>query len=299
MDNQKLAGVSVIVPTYNREQYLKECLDSILAQEYNGPLEIVVCDDGSTDKTLEIAESYGPPVVVLRKPEGCNTQGAGPTRNRGIAVSTMPLIAFLDSDDWFLPGHLNRLAETLHQSDLGFVYDETVYQEPNGYRWTLKNGIVGTKLCESFIWYYYTVPDSVMIPRRILDSVNGFDETLLLTEDTDLFLRILEKFQGCFVAGEGSVIRQHDNRSIRNLRKFATCSEECFQKAIRRFPYPPRLVRKRRAEIHFCYANADFQEKKYLSCFIRLLLVYWYDPVRASAGTATRVIKFFKKFNSR
>ena len=299
MDNQKLSGVSVIVPTYNREQYLKECLDSILAQEYNGSLEIVVCDDGSTDKTLEIAESYGPPVVVLRKPEGCTDQGAGPTRNRGIAASTMPLIAFLDSDDWFLPGHLNRLAETLFQSDLGFVYDETVYLEPNGGRWTLKNGVVDTKLCESFFSYYYTVPSSVMIPRQILDSVNGFDETLLLAEDTDLFLRILEKFQGRFVAGEGCVLREHDSRSVRNLRKVATCAEKCFQKAIQRFPYPSGLVRKRRAAIHFYYARADFQEKKYLSGFIRLLQVYWYDPTRAFARMVTRFITFFKKFNSR
>ena len=123
-----LPGVSVIIPCYNREIFIREAIESVLAQDYGGPLEVVVADDGSTDASLEIASSYGVPVLVVPKPEGCKDQGPAPTRNRGIAASSHPLIAFLDSDDLFLPGHLERLVEALvRDPEVMMVFDEAMY----------------------------------------------------------------------------------------------------------------------------------------------------------------------------
>ena len=123
--NISMQGVSVVIPCYNREAYLKEAIESVLAQEYGGPIEIVVADDGSTDRSVEIATSFGPPVIVVKKPSDCKSQGAGETRNRAIAASSHPFIAFLDSDDLFLPGHLLRLAQVLENDpNVGLVFDE-------------------------------------------------------------------------------------------------------------------------------------------------------------------------------
>ena len=64
-------GISVIIPTYNRDQFIGEAIESALNQKYNGKLEIIISDDGSTDKTLEIAGSYGKSVAILRKEKTC------------------------------------------------------------------------------------------------------------------------------------------------------------------------------------------------------------------------------------
>jgi glycosyltransferase involved in cell wall biosynthesis len=76
-------------------------------------LEIIVSDDGSTDNGVDIARSFGSPVKVLLKPGNCPDQGVSGARNRGIEAATQSYIAFLDSDDYYLPGHLNKMAALL------------------------------------------------------------------------------------------------------------------------------------------------------------------------------------------
>jgi len=281
----KLLGVSVIVPTYNREKYLKECLDSALAQEYDGPLEIIVSDDGSTDKTVEIAESYGSPVTVVRKPEGCTDQGPAPTRNRGIAASRYPLIAFLDSDDLFLPGHLGRLANVLtDQMEIGLTFDQAYGMNAHGKeRWEWQYSIMNeTRMHESVFLDPFIPMCAIMIRKNVIENIGGpFDETLLLAEDTDFWLRILESFPCRFIQGYGSIVREHDARSVRNIRKSYECSQKVLEKAIKRFPYPKSLIRKRKAVIQFRLAQGDLLEQKYFSAVKRLLCAFFLDPIRA------------------
>src|SRR5208282_365425 len=90
--------------------YLRDAIESALRQDSPGPIEVVVGDDGSTDRSREIAESFGPPVRVLHHPGRIN-RGLPATRNLCIQGSKHELIAFLDADDLFLPGHLRSLAE--------------------------------------------------------------------------------------------------------------------------------------------------------------------------------------------
>jgi len=282
--NPPTKGISVIVPVYNREKFLKECLDSILAQEYDGPMEIIVCDDGSTDKSLEIADSYGPPLVVLRKPEGCKDQGPGPTRNRGIAASQYPYIAFLDSDDLFLPGHLKRLAEALEQNpqypivvDLLLGTDEFL-----SHRWKTACPDTGEVQLETMFLKSYFVLQAGVFRKSFLDSLDYiFDEELQMGEDVDFYLRVLEHQKILIIHETGVLIREHEGRSIRNTRRCYSFAQLAMEKAIRRYPYPRWLVRKRKAVLAFRFAQADIAEKKYLkglwNCFKALCL----DPVRA------------------
>lgn len=89
--------VSVVIPCYNGATFLRETLDSVLAQTYP-VMEVLVIDDGSTDDSATIAESYGPPIRVIRQPN----QGESVARNRGIDEARGDWIAFLDADDlWF------------------------------------------------------------------------------------------------------------------------------------------------------------------------------------------------------
>jgi glycosyltransferase involved in cell wall biosynthesis len=95
------APISCIVPVHNGERHLAAALDSILAQDYE-PLEILVVDDGSTDRSAAIAESYGGPVNVVHQLQA----GPAAARNRGIVDSRGAYLAFLDADDLYRPGKL-------------------------------------------------------------------------------------------------------------------------------------------------------------------------------------------------
>jgi len=95
-------AVSVIVPVFNGERYLAEALGSVMAQDY-GPLELLVVDDGSTDRSIAVAGAC-PEAIVLAKTHS----GLAATLNHGVRHATGELLAFLDADDRWLPGKLSR-----------------------------------------------------------------------------------------------------------------------------------------------------------------------------------------------
>ena len=87
--------VSVVIPVYNSEKYLEECLNSIISQTYQN-IEIIVIDDGSSDNSVRVVESYLPKVSLIKQ----KNLGVSAARNRGIEASKGELLVFLDSDDW-------------------------------------------------------------------------------------------------------------------------------------------------------------------------------------------------------
>ena len=100
--------VSVVIPCYNGADFIRETLDSVLTQTV-APIEVLVVDDGSTDESAEIAESYGHPVRVIRQ----TNQGESVARNRGIDEARGDWIAFVDADDLWAPNKLERQLEAI------------------------------------------------------------------------------------------------------------------------------------------------------------------------------------------
>ena len=209
-------GISVIIPTYNRQKFIKEAIQSVIDQEYDGNLEIIISDDGSSDGTLEIAKSFGNKVVILNKGLECLSQGVSSTRNRGLKVATQPYICFLDSDDFYLPGHLNRVSSVLESNpNSGFAFCRTLeLKEENNlklYRpWTnqhiskdnLRNpslSIVGNILHTNCF----------LFRRAVFDKIGNFNEAYSTCEDRDLWMRICEKYSGSFVDHYGVVYRKN------------------------------------------------------------------------------------------
>lgn len=110
-----MAKVSVIVPVYNDEQYLADCVDSILRQSYQD-IELILVDDGSTDDSPQICENYrerDARVRVLHKANG----GVGSSRNAGLAMATGDYILFVDNDDWLVDDHIEQLYRHLTEND--------------------------------------------------------------------------------------------------------------------------------------------------------------------------------------
>ena len=189
--------VSVVIPTYNRARYLSAAIDSALSQSVP-PHEIIVVDDGSVDETPQLCARYGDLVRYIYQ------ENAGPSsaRNNGIALATGDLVAFLDSDDVWLPGKVERqvslftadpslgLCATAHHScDEGGAIVRThciCPTKPTGIR---REIIVRNLFCTP----------SVMVRRECFSHTGMFDVTLNFGEDWDMWLRILSLFPGAFI----------------------------------------------------------------------------------------------------
>jgi glycosyltransferase involved in cell wall biosynthesis len=184
--------VSVVIPTFNRAWALDRAVGSVLAQDYR-PLELIVVDDGSTDETQEkLAPLAGQGrLSLIRQPN----QGVSAARNTGLRAARGALLAFLDSDDEWLPGKIQAQVEFLDQRpDQVLVQTQERWfrggRRVNPGRRHLKQSgdifIPSLGLC-------LISPSAVMLRQSLLDEVGLFDENLPAAEDYDLWLRILAR----------------------------------------------------------------------------------------------------------
>lgn len=196
---ETLPIISVIVPTYNCAQYLPEALDSILAQQYPN-LEIIVVDDGSSDGSAEIAESYGSPVRVIRQ----QNKGPAAARNRAAQEAKGEYLAFLDGDDIWLPGKLKAQVDYIQSHpEAKIVYaslkrwrmnEESNTYPPKEAVATNQHNVGIDESCSGWI-YHKLLLDSMIsiitaiIPHTLFDALGGFDESLKIGEDYDFWLR--------------------------------------------------------------------------------------------------------------
>ena len=187
----KKPQVSVIIPTYNRGWILKEAIDSVLAQDYKD-LELIVVDDGSTDNTFEILASYGNDIKVLFQ----ENKGVSAARNRGITEASGQLIAFLDSDDLWLPRKLSTQIDFFNQMPDALICQTEEIWVRNGIRVNPKkrHKKPSGMIFEPSLELCLVSPSAVMIRRSLFDRVGEFDITLPACEDYDLWLRISCRF---------------------------------------------------------------------------------------------------------
>jgi glycosyltransferase involved in cell wall biosynthesis len=178
---------SVIIPTYNRARCLREAVDSVLAQEFRD-FELIVVDDGSRDETPQLLQSYGDSIRVLRQ----ENRGVSAARNAGIAGSRGELIAFLDSDDIWLPGKLSRQVEFFRQNPESLICQTEELWVKNGRR--VNPGKRHQKregmIFEPSLELCLVSPSAVMLRRELFDRVGLFNERLPACEDYDLWLRV-------------------------------------------------------------------------------------------------------------
>jgi len=183
--------VSVIIPTYNRAGCLREAVDSVLAQEFRG-FELIVVDDGSTDETPQLLREYGSSIRMLRQ----ENRGVSAARNAGIAASRGELIAFLDSDDAWLPGKLARQVEFFRQNPEILICQTEELWVKNGRRVNpgQRHRKRGGMIFEPSLALCLVSPSAVMLRRELFEQVGLFDERLPACEDYDLWLRVSYRF---------------------------------------------------------------------------------------------------------
>lgn len=189
--------ISVIIPSFNRASTLARAVDSVLAQKLeNIEMEILLIDDGSSDETAELMAKCYPTVTYFYQ----KNQGVSAARNLGIERARGDWLAFLDSDDEWLPAKLKTQITTLQHNQLKVCHTEELWIR-NGVRVNQMN-----KHKKAGGWIYKNClpmcamsPSSIVIHRSVLQAVGGFDESLAACEDYDLWLRICANYEVCFV----------------------------------------------------------------------------------------------------
>ncbi len=186
--------VSVVMATYQMARHLPEAVASVLGQDY-APLELIVVDDGSTDETPAVLERFAgdPRLRVIRQ------ENAGQTvaKNRGLAAARGELVGFCDADNAWLPDKLSLQVPCFRdRPELGVVYGDVQFMDDAGRdlptpRPHRPSGrITGRLLADNFVPF-----NTALVPRRILEEVGGFDETLSMAIDYDLWLRISVRYE--------------------------------------------------------------------------------------------------------
>jgi glycosyltransferase involved in cell wall biosynthesis len=203
---------TVIVPTYNRAGYLKKAICSVLSQAYSD-LELIIVDDGSTDDTKSVVESFNDSRVRYIFQQNTERSAA---RNNGIDHAKGKYICFLDSDDYYLPDHLSVFYnEISKQNEPVAMFVSGVYEESESGR---KERILFDKAYnENPLLYYWQntilTPISVCIHRDILKE-NKFIPEFNIWEDTHLFLRILTQYSFFYVDKHTAVSVKHDESGV-------------------------------------------------------------------------------------
>ena len=184
-------AVSVIIPTYNRGWILREAIDSVLAQDF-AEYELIVVDDGSTDDTGKILDSYGREIITLRQ----SNRGVSAARNRGIAESRAHLVAFLDSDDLWLPKKLTRQVDFFNDNPDALICQTEETWIRRGVRVNPKkrHQKLSGMIFEPSLDLCLVSPSAVMIRKTLFDTVGTFDESLPACEDYDLWLRVSRQY---------------------------------------------------------------------------------------------------------
>lgn len=284
--NRKMKNhlISVIIPTYNRANYICEAVDSVLAQTYKN-IEIIIVDDGSTDNTKDIVlQRYNSKVTYILQ----NNSGPSSARNNGVKHAKGDLIAFLDSDDVWLPEKLEKQVKLIDQSHvIGLVAcglynidsDGNIVGSP-----IIKRNYINRRsfLKELMIHNIITGGGSnTLIRRECFEKVGFFEEDLWIGEDWNLWLRIAKQYEVKFVEEPLIKYRIHGNNLHKDLKKIEDNMRKNILRNINRY----KLITRRKAYSYMYIDMAhEYIDIEYRKAFINAVKSIISYPLKSYSG---------------
>lgn len=235
---QAPASLSAVIPTYNRAGLIGRAIESVLAQTYPAA-EILVVDDGSEDNTRRIVEAYAERVRYVFQ----TNAGVSAARNHGVRMARHEWVAFLDSDDYWTPDHLSRMAKAIKATEgkAPLYFTDLQLPEGNSTYWrscgmTL-DGEFEYRLNASE-WAFMRVQPMMfqasVIRRDVYIALGGLPDDLRTREDTLLFYKMALLHPACAVSGCGTVMNSDDRIRLTQVYHSDTrVSHEAFVRLLR------------------------------------------------------------------
>jgi glycosyltransferase involved in cell wall biosynthesis len=227
--------ISIIVPAYNAEKTIKRTIDSALNQTFSD-FELIVVNDGSQDSTLEIVSSIKDPRI---KVFSFANAGAAVARNRGFAHSTGEFIAFLDADDLWTPDKLEAQLKALQTNPKAAVaYSWTNYIDESSQ--FLRQGsyisVEGNIFSDLLLVNFLENGSNPLIRRQAFIEVSGFDESLIASQDFDLYLRLAARYEYIAVPAPQVLYRISNNSMSTNISRLEAAALQVINRAFTQAP---------------------------------------------------------------
>lgn len=267
-DNQPL--VSVIMNCLNGEKYLKEAIDSVYAQTYKN-WEIIFWDNASTDRSAEIAKSYDERLCYFR---GKETIPLGAARNKALEQTKGEFIAFLDCDDLWMPEKLEKQVPLFDDPYVGLIYSNFYYLDDNSGRQPIackKAQCPSGEVFRDFLINYRLNMQTVMI-RNLPE--NRFDPCLTVSEEYELFMKILYGSNAQYVSQPLAVYRLH---SLMYSRKH-----------IDLYPYEMEIIL-RRFDSEFDGFQQNFTKER---SYLMFKIEYWKARMAMASGDQGKALRY-------
>ncbi|MDQ2856786.1 MAG: glycosyltransferase [Acidobacteriota bacterium] len=253
----QLPIVSVVTPTYNQAEFLRDTVESVLAQDYPH-IEHQVIDDGSTDETPQILAEYSDRVAVERQAN----QGQTPTINKGWQRAKGEILTWLNSDDTFLPGAVTRAVDYLEQHpEVGIVFGDTLFTRPDG------EPIERSKKRADFDYREFVLQcenpiaqPSAFIRRAVIEDVGLLDPQFYYFMDWDFWLRAGIRHRITYVPELFSTYRLHkDSKTVAQANKAAPELEYMYRKFFARADLPSEIRGlERRAMVNMFFTSGGY-----------------------------------------
>lgn len=280
----ELPLVSVVIPCYNRDQYIRETIESVLNQTYNN-IELIVVDDGSTDNSRDLLESFKGEMKLLEHPGRVN-KGQSAALNLGIKASRGKYISFLDSDDLFAPDKIEKQVEFLEKNpQYGLVYGNGHAINEEG---ELLYPFYGDDHCEIsdpnkiLLDCYFLLPNNSLLKRDVLDASGLFDETLRAAQDHDQLIRIAEVTTVAYINEFLFYYRRHKNSiSQRSAKLRWKNGYKILNKARSRYRYRFSTLMGRLAVLNFRLGQCYREEGAHYLALPLFVMAGLCDPVRS------------------
>ena len=229
-----MAIVDVIIPAFNAARYLPAALESVASQSFSD-WQIVLVDDGSTDKTAEVVatftERFGAKLRYIRQ----NNQGPSAARNIAIRASNSEFLALLDADDIWLPHRLSESVRTLREKpNAGLAYSLVTHIDADGIP---QSTFLGNrrhaegKIAPQIYMRNVDFPSpTITFRRRCIEEVGLFDEAMRATEDRDLWLRIALRYEVAFIPSVSAYYRWSADSASRDTQRMVNGQKHFIRK---------------------------------------------------------------------
>ncbi|WP_253485337.1 glycosyltransferase [Natronocella acetinitrilica] len=275
----------MLTPAHNRAAFIDRTVKGVLSQTY-GSVEYIIVDDGSTDGTLQLLQSYEGhgTISLLQHPNGEN-RGQSASLNLALSVARGEYIAILDSDDMFHPRKLEILVDYLERHpDVGLAYSNGYAVDENDnvlYEMHPPDHQEENDPNRLLMDCYFLLPQNAVVRQSVFDAAGRFEESFRSAQDHDMLLRIVEKTKIAYVPEHLFYYRRHgDSISAKRQDLRWKTGFEILRRAAKRYPYRRSTIRKRRAVLHFRMGQVHWRAGERGKALPHFLMAGALDPLR-------------------